>query len=91
MQSVVAHYEEVLREYRETTKSGGDDVKGIPQQCSLQLLFNLNFLSSVLLVQEVSVINGEPLTELHTYCMYITYCMCITYIQYVKHLTSQEG
>ena len=74
MQSVVVHHEEVLEEHRETTKSG-DDVKGIPQQCSLQLLFNLNFLSSVLLVQEVSSINGEPLKELYTYCMYNKYNM----------------
>ena len=50
MQAVVQHYEDLLQ------KSCGvrdDDVRGIPQQCSLQLQFNLNFLTSVLLVQEV--------------------------------------
>lgn len=81
MQSVVVHYEDILQEHRETTESG-DDVRGIPQQCSLQLLFNLNFLSNVLLVQEVSLINSEPLRELHTPSM----CNII-YIGHVKHLT----
>ena len=49
MQAVVQCYEDLLGKSR----SGGDDVRGIPQQCSLQLQFNLNFLTSVLLVQEV--------------------------------------
>ena len=50
MQAVVQHYEDLLQK---SQSGGGDDVKGIPQQCSLQLQFNLNFLTSVLLVQEV--------------------------------------
>ena len=50
MQSVVQHYEDLLQK---SVQSGSDDVREIPQQCSLQLQFNLNFLSSILLVQEV--------------------------------------
>ena len=58
MQGVVQHYESLLSRHRpETTtmSSDYDDVRGIPQQCALQLLFNLNFLTNVLIVQEVSL------------------------------------
>ena len=52
MQAIVQHYEDLLQK---SCDDRGDDVTGIPQQCSLQLQFNLNFLTSVLLVQEVHV------------------------------------
>ena len=46
MQSVVLHFEELLGMSREQKL-------GVPQQCALQLQFNLNFLSSVLVIREV--------------------------------------
>lgn len=61
MLSIVVNYEELLQKYRRddvmsssSAGAAGGDVRGIPQQCALQLLFNLNFLSNILLVQEVS-------------------------------------
>ena len=54
MEGVVEHYDTLLNKYL-STGHDDDGVRGIPQQCALQLLFNLNFLSNMLIVQEVSL------------------------------------
>ena len=53
MQAIVQHYEDLLQKLCSAGTNRDDDARGIPQQCSLQLQFNLNFLTSILLVQEV--------------------------------------